>query len=312
MRTGSLAASLLVMSTAALASGVLFTFPNFTSTAGLTLVGNATTTTTSDGTVLRVVSAAGSESGAVYYTTPITLGSGNTFSTQFQFRFTNPGGVDPADGITFVLAASPSGLGGTGNGIGYVGVSNSVAVEFGTYNNAIGDGPYAGAPNSSNHVAIDTNGVRTQTDVTNVYGNSSCGFSTGYPVQNSYTAAGCMSNGDLWTVTITYDGTGLTVTLLDPSEGTTFTALNYVPINIASYLGSSNAYVGITGGTGAGWENEDIVNWTFSNAAQITSPVSPTPAPTSFILMLTGLSMVGLFFGVLRWRSSALPKPPLP
>src|ERR1700761_3220738 len=102
-------------------------YSDFSSTAGLTLVGNTTTPTTSDGTVLRLVDANIGESGAGYSTTPIGLGAGNSFSTQFQFRITNPGGIDPADGITFVLAATSTGLGGAGGGIGYQGVGNSLA-----------------------------------------------------------------------------------------------------------------------------------------------------------------------------------------
>jgi Bacterial lectin len=82
----------------------------------------------------------------------------------FQFRFTDPGGIDPADGITFVLAATSTGLGAGGGQIGYGGVPNSVAIEFDTFNTGGGDG------NSSNHVGIDTNGVLTDTSLTNVYG----------------------------------------------------------------------------------------------------------------------------------------------
>ena len=92
-------------------ASILINYPNFTSTAGLTIVGNAGTAVTGDGTVLRVTPAALGQAGAAYSTTAVPLGVGNAFSTQFQFRFTNPGGVDPADGITFVLAAAPAGRG---------------------------------------------------------------------------------------------------------------------------------------------------------------------------------------------------------
>jgi hypothetical protein len=256
----------------------LFSYSSFSSTAGLTLVGNAATTTTSDGAVMRLTPATGSQAGAIYNTTAVPLGTNATFSTQFQFRFTNPGGVDPADGITFVIANSPGGLGASGNGMGYAGSSaNSLAIEFDTYNNSIaagGLGAFAAEPNSSNHVAIDIGGVLTNTAANSVYGNASCGFPTGDPGQNSYSVAGCMSNGDLWTVNITYNGSSLTVTLTDPSEGTTYTALNAYAINIASILATNTAYVGFTASTGSGWENQDIVNWTFAN----TSTISGTPS----------------------------------
>ena len=236
-----------------------FNFPGFTSTAGLTLVGNAATASTSDGTVLRLTPATSWQSSAAYSTTPVTLGNNATFNTQFQFRFTSPGGSDPADGITFVLGTSATGLGGAGVGIGYQGVGgNSVAIEFDTYNNGSGDG------NSSNHVAIDTGGNLANTNLTNVYGKATCDFSSGNP----NTAAGCMSNGDLWTVNINYDGSKLTVTLSDPKEGSSFTAISSYPINLASILGQTTAYVGFTSGTGSGWENHDIVSWIFANTAQ--------------------------------------------
>ena len=251
-----------------------FTFNGFGSTSGLTLVGNAAIATSSDGTVLRVTPATGSQSGAAYSTTPVALGSNATFSTQFQFRLTSPGGWDPADGITFVLGTSTNGLGAGGVGIGYQGVGGkSVAIEFDTYNNGGDDG------NSSNHVSIDTNGALTNTSLANVYNNGSCGFASGSPAQSPNTAAGCMSNGNLWTVSINYDGSKLTVTLTDPAKGSSFTAINGYAINLASILGQSTAYVGFTSGTGAGWENHDIVNWTFANTAQ--SSTAPWTLVTS-------------------------------
>lgn len=276
------------------ARAVEYNYSNFSSTSGLTLIGNAETASTTDGTVLRVTPASGGQSGAAYMTTPVTLGAADTFSTQFQFRFTNPGGWDPADGITFVLAASPTGLGGSGVGMGYAGVPNSVAIEFDTYNNA-GYGLGDDDGNSSNHVAIDTDGNLTNTDLANVYGNGSCGFPGGNPGQNPYTVAGCMSNGDLWTAKISYNGSLLSVSLDDPAESSTFNAIQAYPIDIASYLGTNSAYVGFTAGTGAGWENHDIVNWDFANTA--TLPTSTAPEPGSVALLAAGLLAIG---GVIR------------
>ncbi|MDR3435662.1 lectin-like domain-containing protein [Telmatospirillum sp.] len=264
-------------------------YNGFANTSGLTFSGSAATATTSDGTVLRVTGDGPNKAGAVHSTAPITLGANDMFSTQFQFRFTDVGGVDPADGITLVLAASPKGLGIAGYGMGYAGVANSVAIEFDTYNNgnAKSRGYFSAEPNSSNHVAIDLNGVLTNTAWTNVYGNGSCGFSKGTPAQNTNTAAGCMSNGDLWTVDVSYDGTNLNVTLLDPAKGFVFDAITDYSINIGSYLGTSKAYVGFTGSTGAGWENHDIVNWEFADTA--TLPPTSVPEPGSVALLGIGL-----------------------
>jgi len=269
-----------------------FSFPNFTDTSGLTMTGSTSTAVTGDGTVLRIIPAAGSQAGAAYSTSAVTLGSGATFSTQFQFRFTGAGGADPADGITFVVAASPGGLGTSGYGMGYEGVANSIAIELDTYNNGIPGGSlgyFPAEPNSSNHVALNINGVLTNSFATNVYGNGSCGFAGGTPPQNPNSAAGCMSNGNLWTATITYDGSLLNVSLTDPAMGSTFHALTDVALDLSSILGTNTAYVGFTGSSGAGWENEDIVNWLFTNRPVLP----PVPEPATWAMMLGGFGLIG-------------------
>ena len=190
--------------------------------------------------MLRLTPASSTQSGAAYSTNAISLGSNATFSTTFSFRFTSPSNP-PADGITFVLAAGTSGLGSSGGGLGYVGVNNSVAVEFDTFSNGSADA------SSSNHVAIDTNGVLTDTAAAFPYGLQNCNAS----------GAGYMSNGDLWSVTIGYNATDLSVAMQDAANPVDNIISNYA-INIASYLGTNNAYVGFTGGTGGSYENQAL------------------------------------------------------
>jgi hypothetical protein len=256
-------------------AGVVVNDPDFSSTAGLTLVNNARTVNTGDGTVLRVVPAASGQSGATYSTTPVKLGGGDTFSTTFQFRFTEAGGIDPADGITFVLAATPGALGSVGGGIGYQGVGSSVAIEFDTYNNGYGDS------NSSNHVAVDTSGALNEIAFGNPYGVATCDFGWGH------SAIGCMSNGDKWTATIGYDGSKLTATVQDGSAPAQ-TVISAFPIDLSNLLGTNTAYVGFTGSTGAGWENEDVLNWQFADTTQLAT----VPEPAT--LGVLGLGLVGL------------------
>jgi hypothetical protein len=138
------------------------------------------------------------------------------------------------------------------------------------------------ARNSSNHIAIDQAGVLTNTALSNVFGISNCDFA----VATLNTRPGCLSNGNLWTATIGYDGTHLTVTVSDPAEGSSFTAINNYAINLASILGQNTAFVGFTSSTGAGFENHDIATWEFADTTQLASSV---PEPVSPLLLATGL-----------------------
>jgi hypothetical protein len=266
-----------------------FSYPNFASTAGLTINGNATTAVTGDGSVLRLTPAATGQGGSAFTTSQVSLGAGASFSTFFQFRFTNAGGISPADGIAFVLQTVNNNVGGAGGGLGYVGIANSVAVEFDTFNNGSGFGD----PNG-NHVAIDTGGNLNGSGVI-VNGQSNCA--------NTATVAGtpnCMANGDIWSVWIDYDGTTLQVALADNSTVRPANIINQA-INIPSFTGSTSAFVGFTGATGAGFENQDILNW---QLVQRFAPInSAVPEPSSWILLTT---VVGLFgFAYKRRRQAA-------
>lgn len=285
LHTGLPAFALVAAFAAAPAHADVVNYPNFNSAAGLTLAGSANTS--ADPGALQLTPSNYSQAGAAYSTTPITLGTNDSFSTQFQFRLDQAGGIAPADGITFVLAANPTGLGAPGGALGYGGVNNSVAIEFDTYDNGYTDG------NSSNHVAIDTNGNLNDLALSNVYGIQYCGFGAG---------AGCLSNGDVWTALITYDGTSqnLNVTVTDPAEGASFNAVVNYGIDVASLLGTADAYVGFTAGTGSGTERQDVLNWEFSDTSTLP-PVSDVPEPMSIALLAT--SLLGL--GAVRRRKAA-------
>lgn len=250
-------------------ASVVISYPGFTGACavagGLTCVGNTAVT---GGGALRVSSAAAFVSGAGYSTTAITLGAGATFSTTFKFQITNPGGIAPADGLTFVVSAATAGLGGIGGGLGYSGVPNSVAVEFDTFNN--------GEVGGSNHVAVDTNGVLSNTGVS-PYGVSTC-------TSTSIFLAGCMSNGDIWTATIDYDGTtNLLDVFLQDGASAVQHIVSGMSINIASLLGTTSAFVGFTSATGSGFANHDILQWELANDRSLGNPTVPEPGSLALV-----------------------------
>lgn len=267
----SFAALALTTGMSAANAAVVISYPNFTgacSGGGLTCVGSAAVT----GGALRLTPALTGQHGAGYSTTGIALGSGATFSTTFEFQMTQRGGIAPADGLTFVLSAASAGLGGAGGGLGYSGVPNSVAIEFDTFNN--------GENGASNHVGIDTNGNLNNNGIS-PYGVSNCSSNSGY-------IAGCMSNGDVWTVTIDYDGTN---NLLDVYVQDAAQALQHIiagaSINISTLLGTNTAFVGFTAATGAGFENHDILRWQLANDRSLGNPTVPEPG--SLALLGAGL-----------------------
>jgi len=117
------------------AHGGVVTFPDFSDTSNLTLSGDAFTTTTVDGTVLRLTPTT-SQSGIAFSTEVVDAA---TLSTYSRFRSTDPGGplfggnTEPGpDGLVFVAQAVSNDVGGIGAGIGYAGISPSVDVEFET------------------------------------------------------------------------------------------------------------------------------------------------------------------------------------
>lgn len=252
------------------------TYDGFSDTSGLTLVGNAAKTTTADGAVLRLTGAGYGQSGAVYSSDSLQLGANATFSTTFQFRFSG-GTTPPADGMAFVLAASPNGLGTAGAGMGYQGMPNSLAIEFDTWDNGAGDGF------NNNHVAVSINGGTTISSIINPYGQINCPGSA---------TPGCLSNGGLWSATVGYDGAHLSLMLRDDLTGANFMALNSFAVDIASVLGTNMAYAGFTAATGSAFENHDLVSWTFADTAVI-----PVDVPEPGTAWMLGLGMLGLAAG---------------
>ena len=241
-----------------------FVFNDFSSTSGLALVGNATTSTTH----LRTTSALENQVGAAWYNSAVNVAGG--FDTYFQFQITNRGGYSPdwsltpgstgADGFAFVIQGdNTSQIGAYASGLGYFYIPDSLAVEFDTWQNI----PEYCEPNG-NHIAVQSEGTAPNrpehcagSDFNGPYANPNLGITTVSPD---------MSNGDIYSVHIHYAPGNLVIYLDDFA-----TPILSVNVDLASKLNLSqgtNAYIGFTSSTGGAWENHDIVNWSYTNVPE--------------------------------------------
>lgn len=212
-----------------------------------------------------------SQSGSAFLTNPINLANQASFSTFFTFRISNPLGASDgdgqgADGIVFVVQTDANTAGGGGGGIGYLGIPNSLGVEFDTWFNGSGANDSNG-----NHVGIDTAGAFN--GPTAVIG----------PRMND--------GADLF-AWVDYDGLNDVVELRLSSVNSRPAAPTLArSVDLVQVLGTTNAFIGFTSGTGAAGGFHDIVNWTFVDNFQ---PIDNNAAPEPASWLLLSAAMLGL------------------
>ena len=273
MRIPSVLASLIALATPTLAQS--FNYPNFTSTSGLVLNGNALATAG----ILRVTPAAASQRGAVWYSQPLSVVNGFTLDMTFQFTSQVNSG---ADGLAILFQNDPRataalGSATAGSCIGYadnptqpanVGIVNSLALEIDTYD--------AGSPffdGTGADFSWHTNGT-AQNDARESY-------SIGYA-----TPAVDFTNGLAHTVRIEYvpgtlkviyDGALLFTTPYSFATGGTW--IGGGSVGGLNLINGTSLYIGLTGATGGVWENNDVLTWSFASTA--SAPTSYCTAGTS-------------------------------
>ncbi len=173
------------------------------------------------------------------------------FTTQFTFQQTRSYNWDvpTGGGLTFTIQDVATALGSSGTGLGYAGITNSIAIPFDlsddSGNGANFTGLFTGGatPSSASSVDLDGTGIN-------------------------------LHSGDLFNVGMTYDGTTLLVTLTDTV--TKAQATQAYTVNIPAAVGGNMAYVGFTAGTGQTTAQQTVESWYF------------TPAPAAPSNLLAG------------------------
>lgn len=259
-----------------LAGQTIITYPNFSNTSGLQM----NDAVVQNDTVL-LASSQSDRRGSLFTTQQYNVAE---FSAVFEFMITSPGGLSDgiaagADGLTFALQRnSPGELGNLGFGLGYGGISSSLAVEFDTFRNNNLSDP------SSNHIGINSNGSMTSVSTVDI--------------------ASPFDNGTKWTVWVDYNGTTLEVRASNNDQGRPLTATLSYTIDLPGTIGGSAAYIGFTAATGQAFGNHEILGFAFSETYQ-TNGLAAVPEPSTYALLGLGLTTV-LFWS---WRRRAAAKP---
>jgi Legume lectin domain len=231
-------------------------FGDFSRAEGLEMMGGAQST----GSVLRMTEAAPNRAGAAWFHEKQPVGNG--FETSFRFQLTGQGGLGRgADGLAFVIQnSSAKALAGRGAAGGFAlgdgknnkrtaGIPFSIAVFFDTFRNEENHDP------SDNYISICTSGRPKELRWP--------------PPRLAYTRhlRFDMKDRAVHNVKVVYRPPILSIFVDDPQRAVLVGAID--PSIVTDKEG--RAWVGFTASTGAGFENHDILSWSFLGAQEDVS-----------------------------------------
>ncbi|MCG3123923.1 MAG: hypothetical protein GIKADHBN_02361 [Phycisphaerales bacterium] len=226
-----------------------FSYANFASTSGLTLVGSAGP----DQNVLRINPSAQFQSGAAWHQAKQSVADGFVSSFTFRVSALTGGG---ADGFAFVIQnSSVTSLGGNGCRNGYDGIANSIAVEFDTWLSSSCEAGNVNDP-SDNHVSIHTRGTAANSAAEQY----SIGASSAIPN---------LSDGGVHLAVIHYENGVLSVFIDNVTSPVVSVAID---LSATLSLDAGRAWVGFTGATGGSTEHHDVLAWSFDEGSGSSGP----------------------------------------
>jgi hypothetical protein len=199
-------------------------------------------TPTISGNALELTDNNGSEGTCAFY---VTAQYADGFNASFTYTAS---GNQAADGTCFIIQNSTAGtnaLGAGGGGLGYFGISNSVALQINLYQ-IVG-------------IAFGTNG--------NTYGN---GGGTIY----GPTGGVLVNSGDPINFKLKWVNGVLTVNMKDTVSLQTFTT-NYPVGPLSAITGSSLGYIGFSGGDGGATSIQTVSGFQFQSVSPMALSVSP-------------------------------------
>jgi hypothetical protein len=317
------------LAVSASASAQSFSYPDFTSTAGLNLLATATNAYSP---VLRVHDRAtgggtgGDNRGAAWYASPVEVVNG--FDTTFEFNINDFAGS--GDGMAFVIQNDQTaGYVGTGGafdvpGTGSMGigrhaaacgygafaaslpgesVDNSLAIEIDHYSNG------AWGDLDDNHISIHTGGSGDNS----THEDQSIGRA-----DNAALGFVNLNGGVTHTLRVKYvPGTmevyfnGNLVLTSPYSFGTGGTYINGSgPVGGLNLIGGTHAYVGFTASSGGSTQNHDVISWSWdSGAGSVGTPFCDpaTNNSTGGPAVLTGSVNAGVGSGMHLEMTGGVP-----
>lgn len=161
------------------------------------------------------------------------------FASRFRFQVGDAPDGRLGDGLTFVLQnAGPNAVGRAGGGLGYEGISSSVAIKFDLVDNA-GEG--------TDSVGVFTGGAEPTV-----------------PAERPVSAYGGevhLHSGHVFQADLTYVAGKLTVGLRDTVTGAWYS--RQAAVDLPAAVGGTHAYAGFTAGTGELFAPIDVLTWTY-------------------------------------------------